>query len=127
MMFFWITIIILVVLFILSLFFTYRFYKLNKTLTEELVNTKVKPIIIWKLTKYSDEELKLLLTNPEVIDLLMKIFEYQIAKHTDSIRTLEWTEEKVGYVNCLHVQHLFFYKLKQQLQDKKKKAWQNLV
>jgi len=101
--------------------------KLNDTLTTEVVKTKKAPIIIWRITKYEDKELDLLLSNPDLIDLLLKIFEYKIAKKTDTIRELKDTEKKVWYLDCLHETHLYFYKLKQKLNKKWAKGWANLV
>jgi hypothetical protein len=75
-----------------------------------------------KITKYEEEELNLLFSNPEVIDLLIRIYEFKIFKKTDSIRSLENTEQKVGHLDCLHESHLFFYKLKQKLNKKIEKV-----
>ena len=104
-----------------------RIKLLNTTLTQEVVETKKAPIIIGKIDKYKEEELTLLLSNPEVISLLMDIFEYKIAIKTDSIRSLTDTEKKVWYLDCLHETYLYFYQLKQKLNKKEDKIWQTLV
>jgi len=101
--------------------------KLNKVLTAEVVSTKTAPILIWSIEKHKEEELDLLLSNPDIIDLILKIFEFKIAIKTDTIRDLKDTERKVWYLDCLHETHLYFYKLKQKLVKKEKKAWANLV
>lgn len=100
---------------------------LNKTLTDNVVEAKTAPILIWKVTKYKEEDLNILLTNPEVVDLLISIFEYKIFIKTDSIRSSEDTEKKIWFLDALHEMHLFFYKLKQKLNKKNNKIWQNLV
>ncbi len=100
---------------------------LNTALTKEVVETKKTPIIIWSLTKYKEEELVLLLSNPEIIDLLLRVFEYKIAVKTDTIRSLEDTARKVWYLDCLHETHLYFYQLKQKLKKKDEKIWQDLI
>jgi len=100
--------------------------KLNAVLTAEVVETKKAPIIIGNFTKYR-EDVTLLLSNPEVIQVLMDIFEYKIAIKTDTIRSLEEVERKVWYLDCLHETHLYFYKLKQKLNKKEDKTWNNLV
>lgn len=107
--------------------FLYNSKKINKTITNELINSKKPQIIMWKITKYKEEELDLLLSNPDVIDLLVRIFEYKVAIKTDSIRSLEATERKVWYLDCLHENRLFFLKLKNDLEKKKEKIWQELV
>lgn len=104
-----------------------RIKKLNTTLTSEVVETKKAPIIIGKITKYKEEELTLLLSNPDIIDLLIRIYEHKIFMKTDSIRSLEGTEKKVWHLDCLHESHLYFYKLKQKLNKKEDKIWNNLV
>lgn len=101
--------------------------KTNKELLSELIETKKSPIIIWSITKYNESELKLLLSNPEVIDLLLKIFEYRIATKTDTIRSLEDTDRKVWYLDCLHETYLYFYQLKQKNSKKEQKIWQDLI
>jgi hypothetical protein len=58
---------------------------------------------------------------------LMDIFEYKIAIKTDTIRSLEDTNRKVWYLDCLHETYLYFYQLKQKLNKKEDKIWQNLV
>jgi len=100
---------------------------LNTVLTSEVVESKKSPIIIWSITKYKDEELNILLSNPECIELLLSIFEYKIAIKTDSIRSLEDTDRKVWHLDCLHETHLFFHQLKSKLRKKEDKVWQNLV
>lgn len=100
---------------------------LNTALTTEVVETKKAPIIIWSITKYKESDLILLLSNPELIDLLLKVFEFKIAVKTDSIRSLEDTARKVGYLDCLHETHLYFYQLKQKLKKKDEKIWQDLI
>lgn len=126
-MIYWIIIAILVILLAWIALYARKLHKLNSALTNEVVKTKQTPIIIWKLDKYKEEELELLLSNPEIIDLLVRIYEYKIFMKTDSIRSLENTEEKVWFLNCLHSEHLFFYKLKEKLKKKKDKVWQSLV
>lgn len=101
--------------------------KTNKELLSELIEAKKSPIIIWSITKYNESELKLLLSNPEVIDLLLKIFEYRIATKTDTIRSLEDTDRKVWYLDCLHETYLYFYQLKQKNTKKEQKIWQDLI
>lgn len=101
--------------------------KTNKELLSELIEAKKSPIIIWSITKYNESELKLLLSNPEVIDLLLKIFEYRIATKTDTIRSLEDTDRKVWYLDCLHETYLYFYQLKQKNSKKEQKIWQDLI
>lgn len=103
----------------------------NEQVTKELIETKKKPIIIWLVSRYKEEELELLLKNPEVLDLLLRIFEYKIAIKTDSIRR-PWKEsssvdEKIGFVNCLHETHLMFYNLKQKLNKDTQKNLTNLI
>ena len=104
--------------------------KENKLILSELISEKKKPLIIWKINKYKKEELSLLLSNPEVLELLMSITEYNIAKKTDTLRFLNnWqtTEYKVWYIDCLHESHLFFYKLREKIKDKEDKIPKNLV
>lgn len=132
MMIYWIIFLIILVLWLVGvciyLFLTLqRIKKLNTTLTQEVVETKKAPIIIGKITKYKEEELTLLLSNPEVITLLMDIFEYKIAVKTDTIRSLEDTDRKVWYLDCLHETHSYFYQLKKKLSKKEDKIWQSLV
>ena len=131
-MIYWIIFLIILVLWLAGLCIylfleSQRIKKLNTTLTQEVVETKKAPIIIGKITKYKEEELTLLLSNPEVITLLMDIFEYKIAIKTDTIRSLEDTDRKVWYLDCLHETYLYFYQLKQKLNKKEDKIWQNLV
>ena len=118
---------ILVIIIIIASWFLYKYYKLNKTLTTELINSKTPKIIIWKINEFRDSEFDLLLWNPEIIDLLIKFYEYKIFMKTDSIRTLENTQEKVWYLNCLHELHFVFSKLKLKLNKKEEKIWQKLV
>lgn len=125
MMIYWI---LITIAFIIWLWFLYKQYNLNKRLTTELINSKTPQIIIWKITEFKDKEFDLLLANPEIIDLLIKFYEYKIFTKTDSIRTLENTQEKVWYLNCLHEIHFIFSKLKFKLNKKEKeKIWQKLV
>lgn len=132
MMIYWIIFLIFISfwLWVLSIFLyidLQKLKKLNTTLTSEVVETKKAPIIIGKITKYKEDELTLLLSNPEIITLLMDIFEYKIAIKTDTIRSLEDTNRKVWYLDCLHETYLYFYQLKQKLNKKEDKIWQNLV
>lgn len=132
MMIFWtillvVTIIWLLIMVTLLILKNKKLKKLNITITDEIVKTKQQPIIIGKLDKYKEEELEILLSNPDIIDLLVRIYEYKIFMKTDSIRSLDETEKKVWFLNCLHSEHLFFYKLQQKLNKKKEKVWQSLI
>ena len=126
MMIYWILALIILLL-IWIIVYLWNFKKLNNVLTEEVLKTKQNPIIIGKVTKYKEQDLDLLLSNPEVIDLLISIYEYKIFVKTDSIRSSEDTEKKIWYLDALHEMHLFFYKIKQKLNKKENKVWQSLV
>lgn len=45
-----------------------------------MIKDKKKPITIWFITKYSDKDIDLLLRNEEIIDLILRIYEFKIAK-----------------------------------------------
>lgn len=101
--------------------------KLTQALNDEVVKTKKAPIIIGEITKYKEEELTLLLSNPEIIQLMMDIFKYKIAIKTDTIRSLDDTARKVWHLDCLHETYLYFYQLQQKLNKKEDKTWKDLV
>lgn len=126
MILYWIIITLIIVMWIIT-FLLFKLKKLNWALTSEVIKSKQTPIIIWKLNRYKESDLHLLLSNPDVIDLLLQIFEYKIAIKTDSIRSLEGTERKVWYLDCLHETHLYFDKLKQKLTKKVSENWQDLI
>ena len=126
MMIYWILALIILLL-IWIIVYLWHFKKLNNVLTEEILKTKQNPIMIGKVTKYKEQDLDLFLSNPEVIDLLISIYEYKIFVKTDSIRSSEDTEKKIWYLDALHEMHLFFYKIKQKLNKKENKVWQSLV
>ncbi len=125
-MIYWILALIILLL-IWIIIYLWNLKKLNIILTEEILKTKQNPIMIWKVTKYKEEDLDLLLNNPDVIDLLISIHEYKIFVKTDSIRSSEETEKKIWYLDALHEMHLFFYKMKQKLNKKENKVWQSLL
>lgn len=126
MMIYWILALIILLL-IWIIVYLWNFKKLNNVLTEEILKTKQNPIMIGKVTKYKEQDLDILLSNPEVIDLLISIYEYKIFVKTDSIRSSEDTEKKIWHLDALHEMHLFFYKIKQKLNKKENKVWQSLV
>jgi hypothetical protein len=124
MIFYWI---ITTIAIAIESWYLYKTNKLNTIIKDELVKSKNPQIVLWVITKYKEEDLKLLLSNEDIIDLLMSIFQYKIAVKTDWIRSLDDTARKVWYLDCLHEMYLFFYKMKESLKEKKEKTWNNLV
>ena len=59
--------------------------KLNETLIEWLN----KPMVIWIISKYSEEDITLMKANKEVVWAIMKYLEYQIAVKTDLVRNMQ--------------------------------------
>ncbi len=123
MMIYWILIIVIAII----SWYLYKTNKLNTILKDQLVKSKAPQITLWVITKYKESDLELLLSNPDILDLLMSIFQWRIAIKTDGIRSLENTAEKVWFLNCLHEDYLFFYKLKEKLKKKDEKKWNSLI
>jgi len=98
--------------------------------TEQIIENAQKPIIIWKIEKYTQQDVLFLWKNPEFIQVLLKYLEYNIAIKTDTMRnTNDWLsiEEKAGYANALHSVHLFLYKILNKQPEKKEYEWKDLV
>lgn len=126
-MIYWILIIIFLIIISIISYNLWKLSKRNKILIDEMIKDKKKPITIWFITKYSDKDIDLLLRNEEIIDLILRIYEFKIAKKTDSIRSLEQTELKVWHLNWLWEMHNFFHQLKLKLNKKEDKTWHDLV
>ena len=100
--------------------------KLNETLIEWLN----KPMVIWIISKYSEEDITLMKANKEVVWAIMKYLEYQIAVKTDLVRNMQTdlsTEEKIWYLNSLHETHLFLYKIFHEQKKKEEYSWQEII
>lgn len=127
----WILVVIILILFV----WVFLLVKKNKVtillqeeFKKELIIEKTKlPLTIWKIIKYNEEDFDLLLNNIDLLDLIISRIEYKISKKTDSIRSLDWVNEKVGFVNCLHEELAFFTKIKQKNTKSKDSIWQTLV
>jgi len=77
-----------------------------------------------------------ILWQEEICDILISFLEYKIAVKTDSIRSMEKTEEKIWRVNELHELLAYFDKVKREApnlmkkikeREEKKNIWQWLV
>lgn len=108
----------------------------NKIISDELIKEKTKRMLIWKITKPSDDVIMSILWQEEVCDTIISFIEYKIAVKTDSIRSIERTEEKIWRVNELHELLAYFDKVKREApnlmkkikeREEKKNIWQWLV
>jgi len=115
MIFLWIIILFLL---IINWYLIYQFLKIkkiNKELLNEVIEDKKKPIMLGKVSAFTNKDLKLIKENPTILDILIKIFEYKIAKKNDEVRREKWMEninQRIWELNNLYDIHLFFYKIK---------------
>lgn len=138
-----IIIIFLVVFLFIQVYFNYSLFKKlehqkdnNSLISDELIKEKTKRILIWKIVKPSDDMITSILWQEEICDILISFLEYKIAVKTDSIRSMEKTEEKIWRVNELHELLAYFDKVKREApnlmkkikeREEKKNIWQWLV
>lgn len=99
----------------------------NKKLSEAVTKMVLEPkVIIWIVNSHTKEDLDILKSNPEILKIIKKYFEYTIAKNTDLMRTSDNTQRVIWYVECLHAQHNFFTSLLKPTPEKEDYSWQNL-
>ncbi len=138
-----IVIIVFVIFSLVQIYINYTLFKKferqkdnNSLISDELIKEKTKRMLIWKITKPSDDVIMSILWQEEICDTLISFFEYKIAVKTDSIRSIERTEEKIWRVNELHELLAYFDKVKREApnlmkkikeREEKKNIWQWLV
>lgn len=99
----------------------------NKKLSEAVTKMVLEPkAIIWVVNSYTKADLDFLRSQPEVLKILLKYFEYTIAKNTDLMRTSDNTQRVIWYLDCLHAQYNFFYGLTKEKTKEEEYSWQNL-
>jgi len=116
----WGLLILIVVLLLLIWYLLYKNIKITKVntqLTNKIIEDQKRPIFLWTVNSFTQKDLARLQEIPEILEVLIKIFEYKIAKQNDFVRFSKWEEEtnkNIGWLNALYDTHLFFYKLKQE-------------
>jgi hypothetical protein len=101
-----------------------------KTLQDKFIENESKPILIWKIDRFTNTDEINLAKNEEYIDLVIKYISFQIFTKTDFIRfSNDWVDvkEKIGYINCLHENLAFFTRMKSKNKVVEKKVWWELL
>ena len=98
--------------------------------TSQFLENANKPISIGKIEKYTEKDIDFFWKNLEFVETVMKYLEYEIAVKTDTMRNMNdgmSPAEKAGYLNALHSNYLFFYKILNKTTKEDKYSWQELV
>lgn len=101
----------------------------NKELEEEILRLSTQSYIIWKISRFTDEDKKLLWQNKDILKTFKKYIEFKIALKIDTTRNLkDWIsiDEKAWYLNCLYELIVFLDNLLLVKESKDKYTWQDL-
>jgi len=113
-------------LLIIILVMSYFLYKMSKTISKLnsiFIEKEKQPTILWKVEFLNKEELFMIRSDVNILDKIIKLYEYKVAKFNDILRksNKEDLERNIWWLNCLYEQHLWFYKMREEtLRDIKK-------